>query len=46
MVRSTYEKYETLLVWPHAEGSNKLSKTHDSVKSQVCLYFRKIQMKK
>ena len=33
MVRSEYEKYEMLLVLPHAEGTNKLSKTHDSVKN-------------
>ena len=30
MVKS---RYEILLVWPHAEGTNKLSKTHDSVKN-------------
>ena len=39
MVRSKYEKYEILLVWPQAEGTNKLSKTHDSVKTQVCLHL-------
>ena len=33
MVRSKYEKYEMLLVRPHAEGTNKLSKTLDSVKN-------------
>ena len=35
MMRSKYmyEKYEMLLVWPHAKGTNNLSKTHDSVKN-------------
>ena len=33
MMRSKYEKYEMLLAWPPAEGTNKLSKTHDSVKN-------------
>ena len=33
MVRSKYGKYEMLLVWPHAEGTSKLSKTHDCVKN-------------
>ena len=34
-IRSKYEKYQMLLVWPHAEGTNKRSKTHDSVKTQM-----------
>ena len=33
MERSKYEKYEMLLVRPHAEGINKLSNSHDSVKN-------------
>ena len=33
MVRSKYEKYEMLFAWPHVEGTNKLSITHDSVKN-------------
>ena len=33
MVRSKYEKYEILLVWPQAEETKKLSITHDSVKN-------------
>ena len=35
MARSKYmyDKYELLLARPHVEGTNKLSKTHDSVKN-------------
>ena len=38
MVRSKYEKYEILLALPHVEGTNKLSKTHDSVKKHRSVY--------
>ena len=33
MVRSKYEKYEMLLLRPHVEGTNEISKTHKSVKN-------------
>ena len=33
MVRRKYEKYEMLLLRPPVEGTNKISKTHDSVKN-------------
>ena len=33
MVRSDFEKYEILLARPHVEGTNKLSITHNRVKS-------------
>ena len=47
MVRSKYmyDKYEILLARPHVEGTNKVSKTHDSVKTQVSLSFRKTNEK-
>ena len=46
MVRSKYEKYEMLCFRPHVEGTNKIPKTHASVKKKVCLYVRKTQMKR
>ena len=35
IVRSKCEKYEILLAGSHAEGTNKLSKTPDSVKNFI-----------
>ena len=46
MVRSKYEKHEILLALPRVKGTNKLSITHDRVKTQVRPTFRKTQLKK
>ena len=45
MVRSKYEKYEMLLLWPMQKGPINYVKLTIVLKNQVRLDFRKTQMK-
>ena len=46
MVRSKYEKYEILLAWPHVEGTNKLSISHECKKQRSVYPLEKINEEK